>query len=193
MTRVDLTQTSNRDYHPGRSFLVRGVWFLVEALVFANPVVVPYPFKRWLLRAFGAEVGEGVIVKPRVRVKYPWHLSIGDHAWIGEACWIDNFVRVRIGDHACVSQGAYLCTGNHDWSDPGMPLMVRPITVEDGAWVGAFARIGPGVTVGSEAIVTLGSVLLGDAQPAGVYTGNPAEWRRERRIGEDAAAVGGPA
>jgi putative colanic acid biosynthesis acetyltransferase WcaF len=186
--RVDLTKTSNRGYDPGRSFFARGIWFIVESLVFSNPLVVPYPFKRWLLRTFGAEVGEGVIIKPRVRIKYPWHLSIGNHAWIGEASWIDNFVRVRIGDHACISQGAYLCTGNHDWSHPGMPLMVAPVTVEDGAWVGAFARVGPGVTVGSEAVLTLASVLLADAEQRGVYTGNPATWVRERRI-EDVAPL----
>jgi putative colanic acid biosynthesis acetyltransferase WcaF len=103
---------------------------------------------------------------------------------------------VRIGANACISQGAYLCTGNHDWSDPGMGLVVKPITVEDGAWVGAFAKIGPGVTVGEEAIVTLGSVLLKDAEPRGIYTGNPAVRVRERTIRDKpgpAEALGDPA
>lgn len=90
--------------------------------------------------------------------------------------------RVRIGSNAVLSQGAYLCTGNHDWSDPGMGLVVKPVIIEDGAWVGAFARIAPGVTVRRQAIVTLGSVLLEDAEARGIYTGNPAVRVRERTI-----------
>lgn len=180
---VDLSQTSRRGYHPGRSYAYRALWLLVEALVMLNPIATPYSLKRWVLQRFGARIGRRVLIKPGVHVKYPWHLEIGDHAWIGERVWIDNFVSVRIGANAVVSQGAYLCTGNHDWSDPGMGLVVSPITIEDGAWIGAFSRIAPGVTVGHEAIVTLGSVLLHDAEPRGVYTGNPAirvRWRTMR-------------
>ncbi len=182
MTRVDLTQTSRRGYHPGRSYVYRALWLIIEALILLNPILTSYSLKRWILRRFGAKVGIGVLIKPSVHVKYPWHLEIGDNAWIGERAWIDNFVRVQIGANAVVSQGAYLCTGNHDWSDPGMGLMVKPVTVEDGAWVGAFARIAHGVTVGRAAIVTLGSVLLQDAEESGVYTGNPAVRVRQRTV-----------
>jgi len=182
MTRVDLSRTSRRGYYSGRSYAYRAAWLIVEALILLNPLVTSYTAKRWVLRRFGARLGKRVLIKPSVHVKYPWHLEIGDDAWIGERAWIDNFVKVRIGANAVVSQGAYVCTGNHDWSDPGMGLIVKPVTVEDGAWVGAFARIGPGVTVGREAIVTLGSVLLQDADERGVYTGNPAVRVRERTI-----------
>jgi putative colanic acid biosynthesis acetyltransferase WcaF len=180
--KIDLTRTSRRGYRPGRSYTYRALWLLVEALVLLNPIVTPYSIKRWTLRRFGARIGHGVLIKPSVHVKYPWHLEIGDNAWIGERAWIDNFVQVRIGANAVVSQGAYLCTGNHDWSDPGMGLIVKPVTVEDGAWVGAFARIAPGITVGRSAVLTLGSVLLENAEAGGVYTGNPAIRVRERII-----------
>jgi putative colanic acid biosynthesis acetyltransferase WcaF len=180
MSHVDLTLTSIGDYRPGRTFAVRALWLVVEALVLLNPVVTSYALKRWILRRFGARVGEGVLIKPGVHIKYPWRVAIGDHTWIGERAWIDNFVEVRIGAHVCISQGAYLCTGNHDWSDPGMRRFVAPILVEDGAWVGAFARIAPGVVVGREAVVTLGSVLLENAEPRGIYRGNPAELVKER-------------
>jgi putative colanic acid biosynthesis acetyltransferase WcaF len=182
MTSIDLRLTSNRGYRHARSAGVRVLWGLLETLVLANPLVTPYAVKRGVLRLFGARIGSNVIIKPGVRVKCPWHLSIGDNAWIGERVWIDNFVGVAIGANACISQGAYICTGNHDWSDPGMGRIVEPVNVGDGAWVGAFARIAPGVVVGREAIVTLGSVLLTDAAPRGIYQGNPAEWIRERTI-----------
>ena len=181
---VDLSRTSRRGYRPGRSYAYRALWLLVEALILLNPVVTSYSLKRSVLRRFGARIGVGVLIKPSVHVKYPWHLEIGDNAWVGERAWIDNFVRVRIGANAVISQGAYLCTGNHDWSDPGMGLVVKPVTVEDGAWVGAFARIAPGLTVGSNAVVTLGSVLLADADAGGIYTGAPAVLVGNRTIND---------
>jgi putative colanic acid biosynthesis acetyltransferase WcaF len=188
---VELSKTSRRGYRPGRSYAYRALWLVVEALVMLNPVVTPYGLKRWVLRRFGARVGRGVLIKPNVHIKYPWHLEVGDNVWIGERAWIDNFVSVRIGSSAVVSQGAYLCTGNHDWSDPGMGLMVKPITIEQGAWVGAFSRIAPGVTVGMNAIITLGSVLLKDAQPNGIYTGNPAMLVGERTIRDQPGPAAG--
>jgi putative colanic acid biosynthesis acetyltransferase WcaF len=56
-----------------------------------------------------------------------------------------------------------------------MPLAPEPIQVDDGAWVGAFARIGPGTTVAAGSVVALGGVVLSDTEPWGVYRGNPAE------------------
>jgi putative colanic acid biosynthesis acetyltransferase WcaF len=182
MTRVDLRLTSARGYHPGRRFAFRALWLVVEAIVLLNPLVTSYPLKRWLLRRFGARIGRRVIIKPNVHVKYPWHLEIGDNVWIGERAWIDNFVLVRIGANAVLSQGAYVCTGNHDWSDPGMGLNVEPVIIEDGAWLGAFTRVAPGVTVASGSVVTLGSVLLQDTEPMGIYRGNPATRIARRRM-----------
>ena len=175
MARVDLSLTSNRDYDHGRSLVVRALWLWVEALVLLNPFVTSYALKRWLLRRFGAQIGPSVIIKPSVHVKHPWRLSVGENAWIGERSWIDNLAPVRIGANVCVSQGAYICTGNHDWSDPGMGLVVAPIEIGEGAWVGAFAKVAPGVTVGEQAVLCLGSVLFADAEPDGIYLGNPAE------------------
>lgn len=185
MSQVDLSRTSNRGYEPGKPFWYRSLWLVVEALTLLNPMFVPYGLKVRILRAFGAKIGVGVVIKPSIHVKYPWFLTVGDHVWLGERAWIDNFALVTIGANACISQSAYLCTGNHDWTDPGMGLVVKPITVGRGAWVGAFAKIGPGVAVGEEAIVTLGSVLLKDAEPRGIYAGNPAQKTRERTIRDD--------
>ena len=182
MSGVDLSRSSTAGFDPGRSYPVRALWVVVEALVLLNPIVTSYGLKRWLLRRFGAHVGRNVIVKPNVHVKYPWRLSVGDNSWLGERCWIDNFVQVAIGANVCISQGAYLCTGNHDWSDPAMTRFVEPVTVEAGAWVGAFARIAPGVTVGENAVVTLGSVLLENAEASGIYSGNPAVRVGERKL-----------
>jgi putative colanic acid biosynthesis acetyltransferase WcaF len=186
---VDLRLTSNQGYEPGRSYAVRAVWLLVEAFILLNPMFVPMGPKRWILRVFGAKIGDRVLIKPAVHIKYPWRLAVGDHAWLGERAWIDNMEDVSIGAHAVISQGAYLCTGNHDWSHPGMPLSPRPIVVEAGAWVGAFAKVGPGVTIARESILTLGAVCLSDTEPGTVYRGNPATAVGARRILDDEATI----
>jgi len=103
------------------------LWFFAGAPIVRCQLLPFSSVRRFILRCFGAKVERGVVLKPGVRVKYPWRLSIGAHSWIGEDVWIDNLVEVRIGANACLSQGAYLCTGNHDWSDEFFGLQVLPI------------------------------------------------------------------
>jgi len=182
--RVDLSRTSRRGYHPGRGFGVRAAWLIVEAATLLNPLLTSYRLKAAVLRAFGARIGAGVVIKPGVHVKYPWRLSVGENAWLGERAWIDNMGDVEIGANACISQGAYVCTGNHDWSDPGMGLVVAGVAIEDGAWIGAFARVAPGVRVRREAVLTLGSVATRDLEPATIYAGQPAVAVRKRVLGD---------
>jgi putative colanic acid biosynthesis acetyltransferase WcaF len=180
--KVDLSLTTNRDYVPGRPFIVRALWLIVEALVLGNPLATSYRLKRTALRLFGAHLGASIIIKPAVHIKYPWRLRVGNNCWLGERCWIDNMEDVTIGDNVVVSQGAYLCTGNHDWSDPGMGLTPQPIVIEDGAWIGAFARVAPGRRIAEESILMIGAVSLIDTEPRGIYAGNPAELVRGRTI-----------
>jgi putative colanic acid biosynthesis acetyltransferase WcaF len=163
---------------------------ITEALFLSNPIVTSYPLKRLVLRAFGASIGRNVIIKPGVKIKYPWRLTIGDSAWIGERAWLDNMEDVEVGPHAVISQGAYVCTGNHDWGDPGMGLVPAPVGIGHGAWVAAFARVGPGVRVASNSVVALGAVLLTDTEPSGVYAGNPATRVATRVIREHAGPPG---
>ncbi len=135
-----------------------------------------------LLRLFGAKIGAQVVIKPKVNIKYPWLLEIGDHAWIGEKVWIDNLVQVSIGSHACISQGALLLTGNHNYKKSSFDLITGQIFIDDGAWVGAKAVICPGVRVSSHSIVTVGSVLTKSSSAYGIYQGNPAIKIKERQI-----------
>ncbi len=148
-----------------RSFAYRSVWWMVNAYVLGNRLI-PFTMPRTLaLKTFGAKVGRGVVLRPGMKVKFPWKLRIGDGAAIGEDAWLDNIAPIEIGDHAVVSQGAYLCTGNHDWKKPDAPLTAKPIVVEDNAWIGAQAVIGPGVVGGRNALVRLGSVVVRDVPP----------------------------
>ncbi len=141
--------------------------------------------RRFLLCLFGAHIGRGVVIKPGVRVKYPWLVEIGDNCWIGEDCWIDNLAHVKIGSDVCLSQAAYLCTGNHDWSDSHFGLILAPIKVADGAWIGARALLSPGVEIGECAVVTAGSVVTRNVPQFEIHGGHPARFIRHRKIQSD--------
>lgn len=164
----------------GQPFVIEAAWYLLKCALFLNPLPVPSKLKCRVLRWFGARVGRGVVIKPRVNIHFPWKLTIGDHAWIGEEVFILNFEPVSIGAHCCISQRAFLCTGNHDYRDPAMPYRNLPIDVQDGAWVGAQVFVGPGVTVGSEAVLSAGSIVTKNIPAAVVCAGNPCLPLRDR-------------
>ena len=125
------------------------------------------------MRMFGAKIGKGVYWKPRVNIHIPWNLKVGDFALFGEEVFILNFETVVIGTQACISQRAFLCTGNHDFRDVRMRYRNQPITIGDGAWVGAQVFVAPGVTIGEEAVITAGSVVIKDMPAKMVCNGNP--------------------
>jgi putative colanic acid biosynthesis acetyltransferase WcaF len=113
------------------------------------------------------------VIKPRVNIHLPWKLVIGDYTWIGEEVFILNFEPVTIGSNCCISQRAFLCTGNHDYRDIAMSYRNAPIRIEDGAWVGAQCFVGPGVIMAREAVATAGSIVLKNLPEAMICSGNP--------------------
>jgi putative colanic acid biosynthesis acetyltransferase WcaF len=140
------------------------------------------PLKRAVLRLFGARIGRNVTIKPQVKITFPWKLTIGDHVWLGEECLLLNLERITIGNNVCISQRAFLCTGSHNYKSPTFDLITKPITVENGAWIGSGAWVGPGVTVGNHAVLAAGSVATKNLEPFGIYRGNPAAFLKQRVI-----------
>lgn len=180
MQKTDLSAYNNSPYHPGGTVLKRVLWYYINAAVFKSSLFPFYGLKNALLQLFGAKIGNGVEIKPCVNIKYPWLLTIGNHVWIGEDVWIDNLVMVTIHSNVCISQGALLLTGSHNYKRQTFNLITGKITLEDGVWIGAKAIINQGITAGSHAVLTSGSVATKDLEPYGVYQGNPAVKIRER-------------
>lgn len=165
---MDLSKFDNTEFDRGASRLKEVAWLFVSELLIAGPL----PGSSWrslLLRAFGARIAKGVVLKPRVRIKFPWRLAVGANSWIGEHVWIDNLAPVTIGQSVCISQGAYLCTGNHDWSSHSFDLRTASITIESHAWVGARATLAPGTHMHPGSIIGLAGVASGEMQPWTVY------------------------
>lgn len=176
---TDLSAYDNKWYKPG-SRVKRFTWYWVNTIFFKSGLFPFYGLKRFFLRLFGAKIGRGVLIKPYVNIKYPWLLELGNHIWIGEHVWIDNLGKVSIGNNVCVSQGAFLLTGNHDFTKQSFDLMVKPITLEEGVWIGANAIVCPGVICNNYALLTVGSVATTNLLAYGIYSGNPAMKIKER-------------
>ena len=131
-------------YDKGRPVGVQIAWLLSQSLLLMH-WWCPMSVRIAMLRRFGAEIGEGVLVRHRVRIHWPWKLRIGDDSWIGEGVWILNLEPVVIGSNVCVSQDVLLCTGSHDRHSPTFEFDNAPITIEDDAWVAARATVLRGV------------------------------------------------
>lgn len=179
-----LDRYDNSSYNTGAGLPKRLIWFVVNALFFQNPLNLSSGIKVLLLRIFGAKVGQGINIKPAVNIKYPWLLEIGNHVWIGEQVWIDNLVRVSIGDHVCISQGAMLLTGSHNYKLDTFDLIAKEISLENGVWIGAKSIVCPGIKCKSYSILAVNSVATQHLDAYGVYQGNPAVWKRKREIAD---------
>jgi putative colanic acid biosynthesis acetyltransferase WcaF len=181
--QTNLGRYDNSWYQPG-SWGRRLLWYLVGRMVVNTYVPFPNAVKVAVLRLFGAKIGSGVIIKPKVNIKYPWMLSVENDTWIGEKVWIDNLIQVSIGSNVCLSQGVMLLTGNHNFKSQTFDLMVGKIQLHDGVWIGAQAVVCPGVTCYSHAVLTVRSVATKDLEAFGIYQGNPAIFVKTRHITE---------
>ncbi len=182
MAVSDLSKYDNSWYNPGAGGIKRVLWYFTNHLIFNHGFFPFSSIKILLLKLFGAKVGNGVFIKPKISVKYPWHLEIGNNVWIGENVWIDNLTSIRIGNNVCLSQGAMLLTGNHNYKKVSFDLIVGKIVLEDGVWIGARSVVCPGITCFSHSILSVNSVATADLRAYGIYQGNPAVKVRKRSI-----------
>lgn len=170
-SRVRLDQFDPKEgLNRGRSKFVELLWHIIKMIFFLTAFPWPQRIKHVMLRLFGTKVGVGIVIKPRVNIHFPWKLKLGDHCWIGEECFILNFEQVILGNHSCLSQRTMLCGGNHNYRSSNFEYRNGPITISDGAWLGAYSIVGPNVTIGVDCVVMAGSKVFKDL-PAGMVCG----------------------
>jgi putative colanic acid biosynthesis acetyltransferase WcaF len=179
MHKVNLSNFNNQWYSPGQRVKIM-LWYIINRFFFNT--VIPYPngLKLAILKFFGAKVGKYILLKPKINIKYPWLLAIENNVWIGENVWIDNLAQVNIASNVCISQGAMLLCGNHDFKKTSFDLMLGEIILEEGAWIGAQSVICPGVICKSHSVLTVGSVATKNLEAYSIYQGNPAKKIKDR-------------
>lgn len=182
MLKTQLQKDFDRKgFQSGASSLKMSLWYFIS-VIFIRSSLIPFSSVIvFILRLFGAKIGNDVRIKPGIYVHYPWRLTVGDHTWLAE-CRIENLAQVSIGANCCVSQEAMLLTGNHNYKKVGFDLITKPITLEEGAWIGAKAIVCPGITVKSHAVLTVGSIATKDLAAYTIYQGNPAVKVKNRDI-----------
>jgi putative colanic acid biosynthesis acetyltransferase WcaF len=180
--KVDLSAFTTGDYDRGASRIKEALWLIFRPLVFQWLPGRWYGLKAAVLRAFGANIGRNVAIKPGFIVTMPWKLTVGDNCWLGEDCYIQSLAPIVMEDNVALAQQVFLATGNHNIRRPTFDLEVAPIHIESGSWLTSCTRVGPGVRVGSHAVLCMGSVATDDLEPYGIYRGNPAVKVGERRI-----------
>lgn len=171
---MQLRNYTTGGFQRGRPWWFEALWLVVKWLFFLNPVPWPSALRVPLLRAFGAKIGERVVIRSHVNITFPWRLKMGDDVWVGEEVLILSLAQVSIESDVCISQRAFLCTGSHNFRAEHFDLITRPITVRGRSWVAAQAFVAPGVEIGEGSMVAAGSVVSENVPPKTLVRGNPA-------------------
>ena len=164
---IDLSKAPGERAAWDKPKIVVYLWAVAELVFVTNAWQISSSLRVRVLRLFGAEIGQGVIYRPRTRVKFPWKLHIGDRSWIGEGVWIHNQDHVYIGSDVSISQETMITTGSHAHRTD-MALIMRPVTIEDGAWITSRCMILGGITIGRSALVGPMTVVKQDVEPNSV-------------------------
>lgn len=159
-----LAARRGKPYDKGRGTLAQALWVAVQASVFTR-VWCPNRVRIALLRAFGAQIGEGVLIRHRVTIQWPWKLTVGDNSWVGTDVELYNLDHIVIGNDVCISQQAYVCTGSHDRRSPTFEFDNAPIVLEDGVWLCARSTVLRGVTIGANSTVAATALVTRDVPP----------------------------
>lgn len=190
MTILDARQARPLDGGPSFSLANR-----LRRLAFALTWLIlcrwsPPQLRKWrvaVLRLFGARLATDAIIYPSVRIWLPANLVMEQGTTLGPGVECYNMAPITLGAGAIVSQRAFLCAGTHDYRDPAMQLLARPIIIGPKAWVAAEAFVGPGVTIGEGAVLGARAAATRDLDSWTVYAGNPCTPLGPRVMREPAA------
>lgn len=158
----------------GRGRFTVQLWWIVSALLVKPSPQLMYKWRVFLLRLFGARIGQNVLIRPGVEVTYPWKLSIGDNAWIGDDVTLYTLGEISVGDNTVISQKSYICTGSHDYSRSTFDIFAKKVSIGASSWIATDVFVAPGVTIGDNVVVGARSSVFKDLDSNGVYAGSPA-------------------
>jgi len=170
-----------RDFR-GRHFLFVQLWWFVQATFFKMSPQFAYRFRAYILRLFGASIGKHTVIRPSVRITYPWKVKIGDYVWIGDYAELYSLGEIVIQDNAVVSQHTYLCGGDHDYTSCDFSIRAGKIVIGEQAWLAADVFVAPGVFIGEGAVIGARSAVFRDMPAGMICKGNPCEPIKPRKL-----------
>lgn len=173
----------------GRSAIVCQLWWILQAVLFGMSPQFMYGWRNFLLRLFGARIGNGVKIRPTARVTFPWKLTIGDQSWVGDEVALYSLGEIIIGHNVVISQRSYICTGSHDATRMDFPIYSKTVRIEDGAWLATDVFVHPGVTIKMNAVVAARSTVLNDLEGGYIYAGAPARKIKPRTFSPSGIGV----
>lgn len=164
--------------------VLRVAWMMLGKPMFRVTFHNWYGLRRLILRAFGANVGRGVRIRPSADVEIPWNVELREGAIVGDRAILYSLGKITVGERAVISQYAHICAGTHDHSDRRFPLIRDPIVIGPGAWIGTDAFVGPKVRVGALAVLGARSSAYKDLEAGMIYGGNPAKPIKKREMAQ---------
>lgn len=164
----------------GRSAVIVQLWRLVQGSFFAWSPQFFYGWRRFLLRLFGAKIGQKVLIRPSARITYPWKLTIGDYSWIGDNVELYTWGDISIGANTVISQRSYICAAGHDFTTPSFDTFQKPINIGNQVWIATDVFIAPGITIGDAVVIGTRSTVINNLPEAMICYGNPAKPIRPR-------------
>lgn len=183
---IDLSKAPGSRESWDRPFWIVLLWAVVEPVLVTSSLQLSSRVRVTVLRWFGAEIGPGVIMRPGLKVRFPWKLSIGANSWIGERVWLHNQDRLEIGHDTVISQDSFVTTGTHAVKTD-MALVTRPTLIGDGVWVTSRCMVLGGSRIGTSALILPNTVVKGDVPANAVFGAAPATVVGDR-FSDDAGA-----
>jgi putative colanic acid biosynthesis acetyltransferase WcaF len=159
----------------GRNAVIVQFWWIIQASLFAWSPQFAYKWRNFLLRCFGAKVGESVIIRQSAKITYPWKLTIGDNSWVGDNVVLYTLGNITIGKNVVVSQRSYLCAASHDYQKETFDIYAQPIFIEDEAWLATDVFVAPGIRIGKGTVIAARSSVYKDMPAGTICMGNPAK------------------
>ncbi|MCM3216404.1 putative colanic acid biosynthesis acetyltransferase [Niallia taxi] len=178
--KIELSKYNQSWYSRGKSNIYTIIWWFIQGTLFRFSLHNMYGWRRFLLRLFGAKIGEKVQVRASAKFTYPWKIEIGDFSWIGDNVKFYSLDNIIVGSNCVISQESYLCTGSHDIKDPYFGLITKPIIVKDGAWIASDVFVYPGITINEGAVIAARSTVTKDVTSEAIFAGSPAVFIKKR-------------
>ena len=185
MSKIRTDKFKKEGFNKGAPLYKEIIWIFIKNIFFLSPWPWPSKLKRFLLILFGAKVGIGLYLRPRINIHYPWNLTIGNHCWIGEGSEILNLAPIVLEDYVAIAHFVYITSGSHDIKSKSMKYKNSPILISQGCWIASRSFICPGVHIGEYAVIGAGCIINKNIPPFSVMVSPEALKLCEREINRD--------